>query len=52
MRLNSESQALSVTTFASVMLAAAPGAFVDPVSVSTDVGDGRLPGDAAVWLHA
>ena len=39
-RSSCESQALSVTTFASVMLAAAPGAFVDPVSVSTDVGDG------------
>ena len=39
-RSSCESQALSVTTFASVILAAAPGSFVDPVSVSTDMGDG------------
>jgi hypothetical protein len=38
-RSSCESQALSGTTVASVILAAAPGSFVDPVSASTDEGD-------------
>ena len=39
-RSSCESQALSVTTLASAILAAAPGVFVDPVSVSAVDGDG------------